>query len=90
MRKRIFEIIELSDGNDKLSRLYDLAMMCAIVISLIPLAFKEINTLFLTIDYATAGIFIIDYLLRFLTADYKLGAVQKSKKKTNNSSGGGR
>lgn len=81
MRKRLFEIIELSDGNDKISRLYDLVMMCAIVISLIPLAFKEINTLFLTIDYVTAGIFIIDYLLRFITADYKLGAVQKSKKK---------
>lgn len=81
MRKRIFEVIELSDGNDKLSRFYDVVMMCAIVISLIPLAFKEINTLFLTIDYVTAGIFIIDYLLRFITADYKLGAVQKSKKK---------
>lgn len=81
MRKRLFEIIELSDGNDRISRLYDLVMMCAIVISLIPLAFKEINTLFLTIDYVTAGIFIIDYLLRFITADYKLGEVQKSKKK---------
>lgn len=81
MRKRIFEIIELSDGNDKLSRIYDLTMMCAIIISLIPLAFKEINTLFLTIDYVTAGIFVIDYLLRFITADYKLETMSKSKKK---------
>lgn len=90
MRKRIFEVIELSDGNDKLSRFYDVVMMCAIVISLIPLAFKEINTLFLTIDYVTAGIFIIDYLLRFITADYKLGAVQKSKKKRTIVRGGGK
>lgn len=81
MRKRIFEVIELSDGNDKLSRFYDVVMMCAIVISLIPLAFKEINVLFLAIDYVTAGIFVIDYLLRFITADYKLGAAQRSKKK---------
>lgn len=79
MRKRLFEIIELSDGNDKLSRVYDVGMMCAIIISLIPLAFKEINALFLVIDYLTAGIFVIDYLLRFITADYKLEAVQKSK-----------
>ena len=55
-------------------------MMCTIVISLIPLAFKDINALFLTIDYVTAGIFVLDYLLRFITADYKLGAVQKNKK----------
>ena len=46
MRKRLFEIIELSDGSDKLSRFYDVVMMCVIIISLIPLAFKEINTLF--------------------------------------------
>lgn len=79
MRKRIFEIIELSDGNDRLSRIYDLVMMCVIVTSLFPLAFKETNNLFLKIDYITAGIFVIDYLLRFVTADYKL--------KSNNSSG---
>lgn len=80
MRKRIFEVIELSDGNDKLSRLYDVAMMCTIVISLIPLAFKEINTLFMAIDYVTATIFVIDYLLRFITADYKLGKVREDRK----------
>jgi len=78
MRKRIFEIIELSDGNDKLSRLYDVVMMCAIVISLIPLAFKETNSLFLAVDYITASIFIIDYLLRFITADYKLKAAREN------------
>ncbi len=85
MRKRIFEVIELSDGNDKLSRFYDVVMMCAIVISLIPLAFKEINALFLAIDYVTAGIFVIDYLLRFITADYKLRVVRENRK-TNTSS----
>lgn len=87
MRKRIFEVIELSDGNDKLSRFYDVLMMCVIVISLIPLAFKEINTLFLAIDYVTAGIFVIDYLLRFMTADYKLREVRENRK-TNKSHGG--
>ena len=57
MRKRLFEIIELSDGNDRLSRIYDLFMMCVIVISLIPLAFKETNYLFVLVDYITASIF---------------------------------
>ena len=71
MRKRVYEIIELSDGNDKVSRSYDLFMMCVIVASLIPLAFKETNTLFFAVDYISATIFIIDYILRLATADYK-------------------
>lgn len=76
MRKRLFEIIELSDGNDRLSRIYDLFMMCIIVTSLIPLAYKETNYLFVFVDYITASIFVIDYLLRFITADYKLGIMK--------------
>ena len=42
-----------------------------IVVSLIPLAFKTDNPLFQIIDKITVGIFIIDYLLRWITADYK-------------------
>ena len=87
MRKRLFEIIELSDGNDRLSRIYDLFMMCIIVISLFPLAFKETNDIFLMIDYITAGIFVFDYLLRFITADYKLGVVGNNAKMSKNSRG---
>ena len=88
MRKRLFEIIELSDGNDRLSRIYDLFMMCIIVISLFPLAFKETNDIFLMIDYITAGIFVFDYLLRFITADYKLGVVGNNAKMNKSSRGG--
>lgn len=80
MRKRLFEIIELADENDKISRIYDLTMMCVIVISLIPLAFKETNSFFIAIDYITASIFVIDYLLRFITADYKLSVAGKGTK----------
>ena len=72
MRKKIFTIIEVADENSKLSKFYDVIMMLTIVISLIPLAFKEISTLFLWIDYVTVAIFIVDYCLRLFTADYKL------------------
>ena len=77
MRKRLFEVIELSDGNDRLSRLYDWFMMFVIITSLFPLAFKETNALFSAVDYISAGIFVIDYVLRFITADCKLGAMRK-------------
>ena len=47
--------------------------MATIVISIIPLAFKESNPAFQWIDYITVGIFIIDYFFRLITADYRLG-----------------
>ena len=72
MRKRIFEIIEISHEGDKASTFYDVLMMITIIVSLIPLAFKESNTGFTVIDIVTVAIFILDYVLRFITADYKL------------------
>lgn len=72
MRKRIYNIIEPADSGDKLSSIYDLIMMTTIVISIIPLAFKTSNLLFQWIDHITVAIFILDYLLRLFTADYKL------------------
>ena len=71
MRKRIFEIIEASDGSDKISRTYDVFMIVLIVVSLIPLAFKEEYLVFQIIDKVCSYIFILDYLLRLLTADFK-------------------
>jgi voltage-gated potassium channel len=70
-RKRIYEIIEKSDGKDTLSTFYDIAMIVVIALSLIPLAFKEDNSFFRITDKVTVGIFIADYILRWLTADYK-------------------
>lgn len=72
-RSRLYEIIEVSKEGDRLSRVYDLVMMCAIFLSIIPLAFKESNTAFDMIDSAVVVLFILDYLMRFATADIKLG-----------------
>lgn len=72
MRQRIFEIIEVAKENDKWSRFYDSFMMIVILISIFPLAFKTQTNLFLNIDKITVTIFIIDYVLRLITADYKL------------------
>ena len=46
-------------------------MMCVITISLIPLVFKETNAAFESIDKICAAVFILDYILRWATADYK-------------------
>ena len=71
-RRRLFEVIEKSSGKDMLSSIYDWGMIVVIVLSLIPLAFKEHTTLLVVIDKVTVVVFIIDYLLRWITADYKL------------------
>ena len=72
MRKRLYEIIEVSQNNDRFSAAYDIVMMIAIVVSIIPLAFKNSYTVFEYADIVTTSLFIIDYLARLVTADYKL------------------
>ena len=71
MRKRLFEIIEKSNGNDQLSGIYDSFMLVVILLSLAPLAFKSSAYGFVLIDRSCIVIFIIDYILRLITADYK-------------------
>lgn len=72
MRKRVFEIIEVAGESDRASRFYDLAMMACIILSLVPLCFKKHTPSLVAIDRITVTVFIIDYLLRLWTADYKL------------------
>lgn len=72
MRKRLFEIIEVGEENDKLSQLYDFFMMLTIIISIIPLCTHVENNIFVLIDKITVIIFIVDYILRLFTADIKL------------------
>jgi voltage-gated potassium channel len=78
MRQRIFEIIEVSKDNDKVSTVYDVFMMASILLSIIPLAFIQSYRVFDYIDAITAIIFIADYLLRLWTADIKLKRGGKS------------
>lgn len=64
MRRRIYEIIEVSKNGDGISKAYDWMMMCAIVISIVPLAFKGTNTLFYYVNTITVALFIVDYIRR--------------------------
>lgn len=79
MRRRIFEIIEHDTEGRFLSKLYDLLMLAVIIISLVPLAFREKCALFVWFETISVVIFIIDYILRWITADYKLKKDKKWK-----------
>lgn len=70
MRKKIYSIIEISNGS-KLSHVYDVLMFLVIIASIVPLAFREEKELYVVIDKVAASIFILDYLLRWFTADFR-------------------
>ena len=72
VRKRIFEIVEQSKDGDKASLAYDIIMLVAITASIVPLMFVEDNLAFRIVEQITVTFFILDYLLRWFTADYKL------------------
>lgn len=70
-RRRIYQIIEVSQSRDAISQAYDMFMMVVIVVSLLPLTTKSNDAWVSWLDCATVTVFIIDYFFRILTADYK-------------------
>lgn len=72
IRKKIYNIISVGKEEDKCSRAYDFFMMVVILFSILPLCFKEQKPIFTVIDRVTVTIFIIDYMLRLITADYQI------------------
>ena len=77
-RKRLFEILSLPQKEDRASCIYNYFMILVIVVSIIPLMFKQTNDVFRVIDIVSVTIFIIDYILRFSVADYALQKGTKS------------
>ena len=68
IREQIRELIE--PRNDSLySRVYDWVMLVAIVIGILPLMFREQLNIFWYFDLISGLCFVIDYLLRWITAD---------------------
>ena len=75
-RKKLFDIIE-TEKDSLLSKIYDWLMLIVIIMSLIPLAFREQTELLILFDKISVSIFIVDYILRWSTADYKLPDCKK-------------
>ncbi len=73
IRKRIYEMVEVANEGDQLSDWYDAFMLFFIILSIAPMLFKGSRPLFEITDCIAAIVFIVDYALRWMTADYKLG-----------------
>ena len=78
MRKRIYTIIEPGIVEDKASLAYDVMMLIVITASIIPLMFAHDHKVFRIIEQVTVSIFIIDYVLRWVTADFRLKKGERS------------
>ena len=74
MRERIYTII--SDDNatdDHAAHIYDWFMIICIVLSLLPLCFKEMTHELLVLEWITTAAFLVDYLVRWWCADLVMG-----------------
>ena len=73
IRQKIYDIVELKEVNSLASRLYNQFMLILVVISMLPLAFKEDYAIFTITDVVVVSVFVLDYLLNWLTADIRFG-----------------
>lgn len=72
-RRQLFELIEPDEGTNVWSHLYDVFMFLTIILSVTPLMFWEHHQAFTYIEVFTTTVFIIDYILRWITEDYRSG-----------------
>lgn len=75
MRERIYKIISDDSATDyQPSHIYDWFMIVVIIVSLLPLCFKDPTHRLIRIEWVTTAVFVVDYLLRWSCADYLLEA----------------
>ena len=76
LRRKIYEVIEVADKDDRDSLIYDRFMLVCIAASIVPLCFKETNSLFIWLDRIVSmtssfmGIAIVALPTGIITAGY--------------------
>lgn len=70
-RFRIYEIIEKDNGHNILSKIYDIYILILVFLSAVPLVFKIWTVFIYRLDRVVTSLFIIDYILRWMTADFQ-------------------
>lgn len=70
IRKWVYEIIDKDRQHNILSRLYDTYIVILVILSAIPLMLKLWTREIVILDQTVTILFMIDYALRWLTADF--------------------
>jgi len=72
-RHRLYEILcSGDDSKDNVRYAYAVFMNLVIIVSIIPLMFRKQLPIFTITEHITVAIFIIDYISRWMVADYSL------------------
>lgn len=85
MKEKIFNIIQIGDKSNKISRFFDIFITITIVSNILVtflLTFKELAflfSLFKAIEYVTVGIFCVEYAVRIWTAEFLYPGMRKIK-----------
>jgi voltage-gated potassium channel len=69
-RKWINDLVEPGKAGT-LSQIYDYLMLVAIIIGTVPLLFREYRPLFWYFDIISGGIYLVDYIFRWMTCDLR-------------------
>lgn len=85
MKEKIFNIIQIGDKSNTISRFFDIFITITIVSNILVtflLTFKELAflfPLFKVIEYVTVGIFCVEYAVRIWTAEFLYPGMRKIK-----------
>lgn len=71
MRKELYRVLDVEDDVSIQSKAYNVINIFMIAISLIPLLFKDQSVFLIRLEFVAVVFFLLDYILRFFTADYK-------------------
>ena len=70
MRETIYRmIVDDRETDNRIATIYDWFMIVCILLSLMPLCFKELTPNLLHLEWAMTAIFVVDYLMRWACAD---------------------
>lgn len=69
IREKLYRVVE---KDTEYFEWYDIMMLICIWVSIVPLIFKEQNKFTYVITIITTLIFVIDYILRWITSDHRL------------------
>lgn len=69
VRKKLFKIVE---KDTTYYEWYDILILICIWVSIVPLTFKEQNNFTYVLTILTTMTFVIDYILRWITSDFRL------------------
>lgn len=71
MRKIIYMILDSDDNQSDANKIYNYVSVVLIIISILPLFFRELTPTLRVIDQIVLFFFVVEYILRFATADIK-------------------